>query len=44
MVIKKEGYKWILYSKDKKKKLGTFRTKKEAVKREGQIQFFKHNK
>ena len=42
MVIKKQGYKWILFSKDKKKKLGTFKTKKEAIKRERQIQFFKH--
>tara|TARA_Y100000310_G_scaffold328248_1_gene396080 strand:+ start:266 stop:400 length:135 start_codon:yes stop_codon:yes gene_type:complete len=42
MVIKKEGYKWVLYSK-KRKKLGSFRTKKEAVKRERQIQFFKHH-
>ncbi len=42
MVIVKKGYKWILYSKDKKKVLGTFRTKTEALKRERQIQFFKH--
>ena len=42
MVIVKKGYKWILYSKDKKKILGTFRTKTEALKRERQIQFFKH--
>ncbi len=42
MVIVKKGYKWILYSKDKKKILGTFRTKKDALKRERQIQFFKH--
>tara|TARA_Y100000310_G_scaffold343572_1_gene451861 strand:- start:629 stop:763 length:135 start_codon:yes stop_codon:yes gene_type:complete len=44
MVIKKEGYKYILYSKDKKKKLGEFRSKKAALKRERQIQFFKHKK
>tara|TARA_Y100000034_G_C6874323_1_gene399605 strand:- start:204 stop:338 length:135 start_codon:yes stop_codon:yes gene_type:complete len=44
MVIKKQGYKYILYSKDKKKKLGEFRTKKAALKRERQIQFFKHKK
>ncbi|MAG52361.1 MAG: hypothetical protein CMH62_00190 [Nanoarchaeota archaeon] len=44
MVIKKQGYKYILYSKDKKKKLGTFRSKKAALKRERQIQFFKHKK
>jgi len=44
MVIKKQGYKWILYTKDEKKKLGEFKTKKEALKREKQIQFFKHMK
>ena len=42
MVIKKEGYKWILYNKTGEKKLGEFRTKKDAIKRERQIQFFKH--
>tara|TARA_Y100000310_G_C20659314_1_gene803797 strand:+ start:608 stop:745 length:138 start_codon:yes stop_codon:yes gene_type:complete len=42
MVIVKEGYKWILYSKDKKKILGTFKTKKEAIKRERQIIYFKN--
>ena len=44
MVIKKEGYKWILYTKEGKKKLGTFKTKKDAIKRERQIQYFKHLK
>ncbi|MBI2663311.1 hypothetical protein HYX15_02145 [Candidatus Woesearchaeota archaeon] len=44
MVIKKEGYKWVLYSKDKNKKLGEFKTKKDALKREKQIQYFKHLK
>lgn len=44
MVIKKEGYKWVLYTKDRKKVLGTFKTKTEAVKRERQIQYFKHLK
>jgi len=44
MVIEKKGYKWILYSKDKSKILGEFKTKKEAVKRERQIQYFKHVK
>ena len=29
---------------DGKRKLGEFRTKKEAIKRERQIQFFKHMK
>lgn len=42
MVIKKEGYKWILYNHLGNKKLGEFKTKKDAVKRERQIQFFKH--
>ena len=36
-MIKKEGYKWILYSRDGKKKLGEFRSKKDALKRERQI-------
>jgi len=44
MVIKKEGYKWVLYSKDEKKKLGEFKTKKEALKREKQIIYFKNLK
>ena len=42
MVIKKQKSKWILYTKDGKRKLGEFKTKKEALKRERQIQFFKH--
>ncbi len=42
MVIKKQGYKWILYTKDGKRRLGEFKTKKDALKRERQIQFFKH--
>jgi len=42
MVIKKQKSKWILYTKDEKRKLGEFKTKKEALKRERQIQFFKH--
>lgn len=41
-MIKKQGSKWILYSKDGSKKLGTFDNKKDAVKREGQIQYFKN--
>ena len=44
MVIVKEKSYYILYSKDKKKRLGKFKTKKEALKRERQIQFFKHMK
>ncbi len=41
-MIKKKGYKWILYTKDGKKALGTFRTKKDALKRERQIIYFKN--
>ena len=41
---KKRGYKWILYTKDGKKKLGEFRTKKNALKRERQIIYFKNLK
>jgi len=44
MVIEKEGSKWVLYSKDRSKTLGTFRTKKDAMKRERQINYFKHLK
>jgi len=36
--------KWRLYSKDRKKILGTFDTKEAALNRERQIQFFKHMK
>lgn len=38
----KGGY--VLKSKDGTKTLGTFKTKEKAVKRERQIQFFKHLK
>ena len=41
-MIKKEGSKYVLYSKDGKKKLGTFKTKEEAEKRERVINYFKH--
>ncbi len=44
MVIKKKDYICILYTGDDKKKLGEFKTKKDALKRERQIQFFKHMK
>lgn len=43
-MIKKRGYQWILYTKDVKRALGKFKSKKDAVKRERQIQFFKHAK
>lgn len=41
-VIRPENGKWVLYSKDGTKKLGTFDTRKQALKRERQIQYFKH--
>jgi hypothetical protein len=41
-MIKKEGNKYKLFSKDGKKVLGVFDTKKEALKRERQITYFKH--
>ena len=44
MVIVKCGYKWILYTKDQKRILGKFKTKKEALKREKQIIYFKNLK
>lgn len=43
-MIKHEGSKWVLYSKDGSKKLGTFDSKEAAEKREREIQYFKHNK
>lgn len=44
MVIRKQGSKYILYNHGKTKKLGTFRSKKAAVERERQIQYFKRIK
>lgn len=44
MVIRKRGYKWVLYNRKGTKKLGEFRTKKAALKRERQIIYFKHFK
>ena len=44
MVIVKRGYQYVLYTKDRKRVLGKFKTKKEAIKRERQIQFFKHRR
>ena len=44
MVIKKKGYKWILYNKDQTKVLGEFKTNKAALKRERQIIYFKNQK
>lgn len=39
---KKKGNKWVLCSSDEKKKLGEFKTKKEALKKEKEIQYFKN--
>jgi hypothetical protein len=41
-VIKEEDGKFVLYSHDGSKKLGSYDTKEEAEKREKQIQMFKH--
>jgi hypothetical protein len=42
MTIKRDKNTWKLMSKDGTKKLGTFATKREAVKREKQIVYFKN--
>lgn len=42
-MIQKQGSKYVLKSHDGKKNLGTFPTKKAAVKHEQQIQYFKHH-
>lgn len=41
-IIRHEGGKWVLYSHDGDKKLGTFESEEDAKDRERQIQFFKH--
>jgi len=41
-VIKHEDDKWVLYSSDGSKKLGEFDSEEDAIKREKQIQYFKH--
>ncbi len=43
-MIKKVGKKFVLMSKDGKKRLGEFSSRKAAQKRERQIQFFKNKK
>lgn len=43
MIVKK-GDRYCLYSQDGSKKLGEFKTKEEAIKREKQINYFKHMK
>ena len=40
--IRKQGNKYVIYSKDGKKKLGTYDSRKAAEKRLGQIEYFKH--
>ena len=40
--IRKQGDKYVIYSKDGKKKLGTYNSRKAAEKRLGQIEYFKH--
>jgi RimK family alpha-L-glutamate ligase len=40
--IRHEGGKWVIYSKDGKKKLGTYPTETAAKKRLREIEFFKH--
>jgi len=40
-MIKKEGDKYVLYSKDGSKKLGESKSKKGINKRERQVQYFK---
>lgn len=42
-MIKKEGKKYVLYSKDGSKKLGTFGSEKEAKDREKEINAIKHS-
>lgn len=43
-MIKKVGHWYVLFSKDGTKRLGTYKTKEEAEKRERQVQYFKHLK
>jgi len=43
-MIRKRGNQYILYNKNGTKILGKFKTKKAALKREKQIQYFKRRK
>lgn len=43
-MIRQEGDKWILYSKDGERKLGEFATEEEAKEREREVEFFKNKK
>ena len=40
-VIRREGSQYVLYTQDGSRRLGTFRSRRAAVQRERQIQFFK---
>ncbi|HTP56902.1 MAG TPA: hypothetical protein VMJ72_01335 [Candidatus Paceibacterota bacterium] len=41
-MIKKVGRKWTVLSETTGRSFGTYATKKEAVRRLGQVEFFKH--
>ncbi len=44
-MIRKTAKGYVLYSKDGSRKLGgPYRTREEALRREHQVQFFKHGK
>lgn len=43
-MIKREGTKYVLYSKDGKKKLFESRSYQQVLERERQIEYFKHQK
>lgn len=43
-MIRKIGNKFVLFSKDGKKRLGTFNTRADAEKREREIMFFKNKR
>jgi len=43
-MIKKENGKYVLYSKDGKRKLGEAKTLREIKVREAQVNYFKHLK
>ena len=43
-MIRKTGNSWVLFSEDGKKRLETFKTRDEAIAREGQVIYFKPRK
>ena len=43
-MIKKIGSKYVVLSEKGDRKFGAYKTKKEAVKRLQQVEFFKHSK